>query len=159
MRFWRAIALCGVVGAVVAGVPTVQAQTHDDEPYPEPRTIDYALLLPANMPHVLRLAFSNADVLRMTQQEREAVQAMMKRAPTEVLDRLHQAQDLELDIVEAVLDEHQSLAQVMPRLEALTQLKLAVTRAQVSTINQLQALLGEARFAQLLRMARAATAG
>lgn len=159
MSPWRVVLSGVVLSAAVAWVPAAMAQTHDDEPYPEPRTIDYALVLPANMPHVLRLAFSNAEVLRMTQQERDAVQNMMKRAPTEVLDRLNQAQDLELDIAEAVLDERQSLAQVMPRLEALMQLKLAVTRAQVSTINQLQALLGEARFAQLLRMARSATAG
>jgi hypothetical protein len=147
--------LSGAALCAVACSPAVWAQTHDDEPYPEPRTIDYALVLPANMPHVLRLAFVNADGLRMTPSERQEVQQMMKRAPAEVLERLNQAQDLELDVAEAVLDARQSLETVTPKLHALVQLKLAATQAQIHTINRLQAMLGEERFAQLLRLARA----
>jgi hypothetical protein len=139
----------------LALVGNANAGTHDDnETNPEPRTIDYALVLPGNMPHVLRLAYTQASVLQLSEAEMAAVQAMMKRAPGNVMAQLDAAQDLELTLAEDVLDHGKTWAEVAPQMATLAQHKQAATQAQVQTINELQRLLGPQRFALLLRWAR-----
>lgn len=141
--------------AALLSLGALAADPHaDDAGYPEPRTIDYALLLPGNLPHVLRFAQMHADQLGLDAAQREVVQGLMVKAPTEVMGRLNEAQDLELDLAEQVLYRGAQLADIQPRLDQLSRLKQAATQAQIASINRLQALMSAQQFRQLIALAQ-----
>jgi hypothetical protein len=134
---------------------TALADEHQDsEGHHKPSTTDYALVLPGNLPHVLRLAYTQAQTLQLSETEKKTVQDFMKRAPTSVMAQLNAAEKLEQRIAKDILENGKTWQELSEQLAALTQHKQAATKAQVQTINALQRLLGPQRFAQLLRWAQ-----
>jgi hypothetical protein len=134
---------------------TALADEHQNtEDHHKPITTDYALVLPGNLPHVLRLAYTQAQALNLTETEKNTVQDFMKRAPGSVMAQLNAAEKLEQIIAKDILENRKTWQELSEPLAALTQHKQAATQAQVQTINALQRLLGPQRFAQLLRWAQ-----
>ncbi len=116
-----------------------------------PQTVDYALILPANLPHLLRTSLDRAEALGLNDAQREVLRELMADAPLEVFSRLSQAEKLEHAIAREVLDNAVPLAEVQPRLDELSTLKRGATEAQIATINRIQALLSKGQFRELLK--------
>lgn len=131
--------------------PRVNATEHDT--HLQPQTVDYALILPANMPHMLRLASSQSAVLGLDDQQRQLIRQLITEAPLTVFSRLQQAEKIEKSIAHDVLMNRHTLADVQARLDQLSRLKREASEAQIATIGQLQAALSIAQFSQLLTLA------
>lgn len=137
--------------ALVAVTPAAGAAGHDGHTQPE--TVDYALILPANLPHLLRLAADQADALGLDSTRREEVRRLMAQAPAQVFERLSRAERLEKEIAREVLLGSLSEADLQARLDALVHFKRSATEAQIRTIGRLRALMPPERFGQLLNAA------
>lgn len=131
---------------------TVQPALADDHAtQPRPQTVDYALILPANLPHLLRTSLDRAEALGLNDAQREVLRELMADVPLKVFSRLSQAEKLEQAIARDVLDNAMPLAEVQPRLDELSTLKRGATEAQITTINRIQALLSKGQFRELLK--------
>lgn len=136
---------------LAAAMPVAAAAEH--EAHPQPQTVDYALILPANLPHLLRLAADQAESLGLDSARREDIRRLMAQAPSQVFERLSRAEHLEKEIARDVLLGALSEADLHARLDALVQFKRAATEAQIRTIGHLRALMPPERFHQLLESA------
>ncbi len=134
--------------------PLAVASERDHERHLAPETVDYALILPANLPHVLRTANTQAAKLGLDEAQKTLIRDLMAEAPLKVFSRLQQAEKLEQAIAQDVLAHRQTLADVQTRLDELASLKRAATDAQIATINRIQGALSAAQFNQLLKLAR-----
>jgi hypothetical protein len=109
---------------------TALADEHQDsEGHHKPSTTDYALVLPGNLPHVLRLAYTQAQTLQLSETEKKTVQDFMKRAPTSVMAQLNAAEKLEQRIAKDILENGKTWQELSEQLAALTQHKQAATKA------------------------------
>ena len=124
----------------------------EHEAHGKPQTVDYALILPANLPHMLRTAMENANTLGLDSGQREVIRELIASAPLKVYSRLTQAEKLEVAIAREVLTQGQTLAEVQNRLDELVALKRGATEAQIATINRLQALMSLNQFRKLLKL-------
>lgn len=136
---------------------TVQPASADDHSqHQPPQTVDYALILPANLPHLLRTSLDKAEVLGLNDAQRDVLRELMAEAPLKVFSRLSQAEKLEQAIARDLLDNAVPLADLQPRLDELVALKRGATEAQIATINRMQALLSREQFRELLKFIPAA---
>lgn len=126
------------------------------EPHPSPETIDYALILPANLPHVLKVAQAQAGRLGLDEAQKTLIRELMAEAPIKVFARLKQAETLEKAIAQDVLTGSVPPAELQPRLERLVNTKREATEAQIATIGRIRAALSEVQFKQLLKLANTA---
>jgi hypothetical protein len=125
------------------------------EAHMKPETVDYALILPANLPHVLRTANGQAGKLGLDEPQKQLIRDLMAEAPLRVFSRLQKAEKLELSIARDILEKRQTLSDVQPRLDELLRLKREATEAQIATINRIQAAFSDSQFRQLLKLALA----
>lgn len=131
---------------------TAQSASADDHAqHQPPQTVDYALILPANLPHLLRTSLDKAEVLGLNDAQRDVLRELMAEAPLKVFSRLSQAEKLEQAIARDLLDNAVPLADLQPRLDELAALKRSATEAQIATINRIQALLSREQFRELLK--------
>lgn len=131
---------------------TAQAASADEHAlHQPPQTVDYALILPANLPHLLRTSLDKAEVLGLNDAQRDVLRELMAEAPLKVFSRLSQAEKLEQAIARDLLDNAVPLADLQPRLDELAALKRGATEAQIATINRMQALLSREQFRELLK--------
>ena len=137
------------VGLVLITAPPVVADDH--AAHQPPQTVDYALILPANLPHLLRTSLDRAEVLGLNEAQRDVLRDLMADAPLKVFSRLSQAEKLEQAIARDLLDNAVPLADLQPRLDELAALKRGATEAQIATINRMQALLSKGQFRELLK--------
>lgn len=138
--------------AVGLALLTAQPAVADDHaPHQPPQTVDYALILPANLPHLLRTSLDRADALGLNDTQRAVLRELMAEAPLKVFSRLSQAEKLEQAIAREVLDNALPLTELQPRLDELVALKRGATEAQIATINRMQALLSKGQFRELLK--------
>lgn len=137
------------VGLVLITAPPVFADDH--AAHQPPQTVDYALILPANLPHLLRTSLDRAEVLGLNEAQRDVLRELMADAPLKVFSRLSQAEKLEQAIARDLLDNAVPLADLQPRLDELAALKRGATEAQIATINRMQALLSKVQFRELLK--------
>lgn len=135
----------------VATLPALASD--DDHTAQRPQTIDYALVLPGNLPHLLRIASNNVERLGLDAGQRQQLAGMMAQAPGEVMKRLIQAEQMETAIAREVLFEGRNADELKERLDALTRLKRTVTDAQIRNIVRMRELLGAHRFGALLELA------
>lgn len=133
----------------------VAAETLHDHHLP-PETVDYALILPANLPHLLRTANGQATRLGLDESQKQLVRELMAEAPLKVFSRLQQAEKLEKDLAQDILFKQQGVEAVQSRLDELCRLKRAASEAQIATINRIQSALSERQFGHLLKLAGAA---
>ena len=119
------------------------------------QTIDYALILPGNLPHLLRTSLDRADKLGLDASQRNVLRELMAEAPLKVFSRLSQAEKLEQGIARDILEHGQTLNELQARLDELAAVKRAATEAQIATINRMQSLLSDQQFRQLQKLARA----
>ena len=137
----------------LGSLPAFAESSHERHLMPE--TVDYALILPANMPHMLRTANVQAQRLGLDEAQKQLIRELMAEAPLKVFSRLQRAEKLEKAIAQDVLLRKQTLATVQVALDELSQLKREATDAQIATINRIQTALSEAQFRQLLKLATA----
>jgi len=138
--------------AVGLALLTAQPAVADDHAtHLRPQTVDYALILPANLPHLLRTSLDRAEVLGLNEAQRDVLRELMADAPLKVFSRLSQAEKLEQAIARDLLDNAVPLADLQPRLDELADLKRGATEAQIATINRMQALLSKVQFRELLK--------
>lgn len=131
---------------------TAQPACADDHAlHQQPQTVDYALILSANLPHLLRTSLDKAEVLGLNDAQRDVLRELMADAPLKVFSRLSQAEKLEQAIARDLLDNAVPLAELQPRLDELAALKRGATEAQIATINRMQALLSREQFRELLK--------
>lgn len=131
---------------------TAQPASADDHAqHQPPQTVDYALILPASLPHLLRTSLDKAEVLGLNDAQRDVLRELMAEAPLKVFSRLSQAEKLEQAIASDLLDNAVPLADLQPRLDELAALKRSATEAQIATINRIQALLSREQFRELLK--------
>ena len=131
---------------------TAQAASADEHAlHQPPQTVDYALILPANLPHLLRTSLDKAEVLGLNDAQRDVLRELMAEAPLKVFSRLSQAEKLEQAIARDLLDNAVPLADLQARLDELAALKRGATEAQIATINRMQALLSREQFRELLK--------
>ncbi|TXT31279.1 MAG: hypothetical protein FD131_1188 [Rhodocyclaceae bacterium] len=116
-------------------------------------TVDYALILPANLPHILRTANGQAGKLGLDEAQKQLVRELMAEAPLQVMSRLQKAEKLEQAIANDVLYQRQGVADIKSRLDELVRLKREATEAQIATVNRIQAAISEAQFRKLLKLA------
>ena len=116
-------------------------------------TVDYALILPSNLPHILRTANGQAGKLGLDDAQKQLVRELMAEAPLQVMSRLQKAEKLEQAIANDILYQRQVLADIKPRLDELVRLKREATEAQIATVNRIQAAISEAQFRKLLKLA------
>ena len=116
-------------------------------------TVDYALILPANLPHILRTANGQAGKLGLNEAQKQLVRELMAEAPLQVMSRLQKAEKLEQAIASDVLYQRQSVTDIKSRLDELVQLKREATEAQIATVNRIQAAISETQFRKLLKLA------
>ena len=116
-------------------------------------TVDYALILPANLPHILRTANGQAGKLGLDEAQKQLVREQMAEAPLQVMSRLQKAEKLEQAIANDVLYRRQGVADIKSRLDELVRLKREATEAQIATVNRIQAAISEAQFRKLLKLA------
>lgn len=133
-------------------LPLGPAAADEHDSHRPAQTIDYALILPANLPHMLRSANEQAALLGLDDSQRQAVRELMAEAPLQVFSRLGQAEKLEQAIARDLLHKQFPLAELEPRLDQLAALKRAASTAQIATINRLQTLLSRSQFRQLLQI-------
>lgn len=136
---------------------TVAVSGHSAEPshdiHEKPQTVDYALILPGNLPHMLRLALEQADRLQLDTGQRETVRLLISEAPLKVFSRLSAAEKLEITIAADVLQRRNQLSDLQARLDDLSTLKRGATEAQIATINHLQTVMTNEQFQLLLKLA------
>lgn len=137
------------LGLALLTVQPVLAGDHATQS--RPQTVDYALILPANLPHLLRTSLDRAEALGLNDAQREVLRELMADTPLKVFSRLSQAEKLEQAIAREVLDNAVPIAEVQPRLDELSTLKRGATEAQIATINRIQALLSKGQFRELLK--------
>lgn len=138
--------------AVSLALLTAQPAVADDHAtHLRPQTVDYALILPANLPHLLRTSLDRAETLGLNDAQRAALRELMAEAPLKVFSRLSQAEKMEQAIAREVLDNTVPLAELQSRLDALVALKRGATEAQIATIKRMQAVLGKGQFRALLK--------
>ncbi len=142
-----------LLSALLAG--PVHAE-NDHERHPSPETIDYALILPANLPHLLKVAQTQAGRLGLDEAQKTLIRELMADAPIKVFARLKQAETLEKAIAKEVLSGSLPPAEFQPRLERLANTKREATEAQIATIGRIRAALSEVQFQQLLKLANTA---
>lgn len=121
-----------------------------------PETIDYALILPANLPHVLKVAQTQAGRLGLDEAQKALIRELMAEAPMKVFARLKQAETLEKAIAQDVLSGGLSAAELQSRLDSLVSAKREATEAQIATIGRIRVSLSEVQFKQLLKLANTA---
>ncbi|MFN4326801.1 MAG: hypothetical protein ACK4FP_13075 [Azonexus sp.] len=121
-----------------------------------PETTDYALILPANLPHVLKVAQAQAGRLKLDEAQKTLIRDLMADAPLKVFARLKQAESLEKAIAQDVLSGAVSETELASRLDSLVSAKRQATEAQIATIGRIRASLSEAQFKQLLKLATTA---
>jgi hypothetical protein len=131
--------------------PSLAEAPHEEHMKAE--TVDYALILPANLPHILRTANGQASKLGLDEAQKQLIRDLMAEAPLQVMSRLQKAEKLEQAIANDILHQRQALADVKPRLDELVRLKREATEAQIATINRIQAAISEAQFRKLLKLA------
>lgn len=137
------------LGLILLTVQPASADEHAQ--HQPPQTVDYALILPANLPHLLRTSLDKAEVLGLNDAQRDVLRELMAEAPLKVFSRLSQAEKLEQAIARDLLDNAVPLADLQPRLDELVALKRGATEAQIATINRMQALLSREQFRELLK--------
>lgn len=115
-------------------------------------TTDYALILPTNLPHMLRTSLQKADQLGLDEAQRKVLRELMAAAPNTVFSRLAQAEKLEQSIAGDVLHQRPQAEALPARLDELAALKRAATEAQIATIGRMQSVLTHEQFRQLLRL-------
>ena len=142
-----------LVSALLAG-PAHAEKDHERHLLPE--TIDYALILPANLPHVLKVAQVQAGRLGLDEAQKTLIRELMAEAPMKVFARLKQAEVLEKAIAQDVLGGGLSAAELQSRLDSLASAKREATEAQIATIGRIRASLSEVQFKQLLKLASSA---
>lgn len=120
-----------------------------------PDTVEYALILPANLPHILRIANDQAGKLGLNEEKKQLLRTLMAEAPLKVFSHLQQAEKLERSIAEHVLYGHLSLTELHPHLDALERLKREATEAQISTIHRIRDALSHAQFKNLMEQVSA----
>ena len=123
------------------------------EAHMKPETVDYALILPANLPHILRTANGQAGKLGLDEAQKQLVRELMAEAPLQVMSRLQKAEKLEQAIANDVLYRRQGVADIKSRLDELVRLKREATEAQIATVNRIQAAISETQFRKLLKLA------
>lgn len=134
---------------------TVSVATRADDDHGQhgrAETTDYALILPANLPHILRTANTEAVRLKLNESQHQAVREMVAEAPLKVFARLIQAEKLEKAIAASILFERARLPELQTRLDELASLKRQATEAQIATLNRLQGTLTPEQFRQLLEL-------
>ena len=141
------------LSALLAG-PVHAENSHEHHPSPE--TIDYALILPANLPHVLKVAQLQAGRLGLDEAQKTLIRELMAEAPIKVFARLKQAETLEKAIAQDVLTGSVPPAELQPLLERLANTKREATEAQIATIGRIRVSLSEVQFKQLLKLANTA---
>jgi len=139
----------------LCNLPTY-ATSAEHEHHLQPETVDYALILPANIPHVLRTANSNSGKLGLDEPQKKLVRELMAEAPLKVYSNLQQAEKLEKAIAEDVLQRLPAAANLQPRLDELVRLKREASEAQIATIYRIRAAISEAQFRQLLKLTASA---
>ncbi len=140
----------------LASQPCLAETQHDTHMKPE--TVDYALILPANLPHILRTANSQSSRLGLDETQKQLIRELIAEAPLQVFSRLQKAEMLERAIARDVLGKGQTLSDIQLRLDQLARLKREATEAQITTINRIQAAFSKNQFSQLLKLATAADA-
>ena len=141
------------LSALLAG-PVHAEKGHERHLLPE--TTDYALILPANLPHVLKVAQAQAGRLGLDEAQKTLIRELMAEAPIKVFARLKQAESLEKTLAQDVLSGSLSAAELPSRLDSLASAKREATEAQIATIGRIRASLSEVQFKQLLKLASSA---
>ena len=140
----------------LASQPSLAETRHDTHMKPE--TVDYALILPANLPHILRTANSQSSRIGLDEAQKQLIRELIAEAPLQVFSRLQKAEKLERAIAQDVLEKGQTLIDIQLRLDELARLKREASEAQITTINRIQAAFSKNQFSQLRKRATAADA-
>lgn len=152
------IVLLTMTGAInTPHADQAHSESHEESharPGRSPQTVDYALILPANLPHILRFAAEKSSALELSAEQLAEIRELVKAAPERVLKRLAQAEALEDEIARAVLEKGEKLADLQEKIAQLVALKRGATEAQINTLNRLQTLLTPRQFKMTVQFAR-----
>ena len=105
-----------------------------------------------HLPHPMKTILNNGEKLQLSDQQRATLEAILQEVPTAMLD---DAQAKEKHIHDAILYQLQSKETVDKELDELMLLKRRITNMHIDILNQVQKILNETQYKQMLEIYQA----
>lgn len=118
-----------------------------------PALPDYALILPANLPHLMQTINREGEALKLSASQKEAFAAILAQVPAAIWPKLTEAQTLEQEIARMVLRQGAPLQTVAARLDQLGKLKREAANIHIGCIERVRGILSAEQYASLLTLA------
>ncbi len=123
-----------------------------DEAKPgEPPLPAYALILPANLPHVMRVILDHRQNLGLSDAQQAEVDAIMAEVPGKIRPVFEKAKAAEIAIADDVM-AGRNLEGIPARLDELQALKREAADIHVACIARVRAMLTPEQYAKVLEL-------
>ncbi|WP_319381340.1 hypothetical protein [Thiomicrorhabdus sp.] len=127
---------------------TAQADGHKHEP----GLANYALLLGKNLPHLMKPVMQNQQQLNLTPEQKQQLKQLREQMAPKIHSGLEQAKKIEQQISSAILVERKNVPELDSQLEKLQTQKWQNTQNLIKAIGQIQTILNEQQYAQLMQI-------
>lgn len=123
-----------------------------------PSLKEYALIFPANMPHLMETIGAHRNELGLTEAQNAEVDAIFAEVPARIRPLFSKAKTLETTIANDVLSGA-LLEDLGPRLDELAAVKREVAEIHIACINRVRSMLSPEQYAKVLDLAGHADKG
>ncbi|PIE07142.1 MAG: hypothetical protein CSA74_08995 [Rhodobacterales bacterium] len=117
----------------------------------EPPLPAYALILPANLPHVMRVILDHRQDLGLSAEQEAEVDAIMAEVPGKIRPVFEKARAAEIAIADDVM-AGRNLEGIPARLDELQTLKREAADIHVACVTRVRAMLTPEQYARVLEL-------
>lgn len=141
-------------GICLAALLATPAMTFAEnaEPAAAPSIKEYALIFPANMPHLMETIGAHRGELNLTEAQNAEVDAIFAEVPGRIRPLFAKAKELEVSISDDVM-RGGALADLGQRIDELAAVKREAAEVHIACINRVRGLLSPAQYAKVLDLA------
>ncbi|MCI2395955.1 hypothetical protein [Aliiroseovarius sediminis] len=141
----------GICLAALLAAP-ITALAEDAAPGAAPLINEYALIFPANMPHLMATIGAHRGELDLTEAQSAEVDAIFAEVPARIKPLFTKAKELETVISNDVM-AGALLEGLGPQLDELAAVKREAAEVHIACINRVRSMLSPEQYAKVLELA------
>jgi len=111
---------------------------------------EYELILSENLPKMMHVVFGHQEALRITAEQRKALDELMSDHPAKVMPIFAQSVELEKKLGQQIVQSGVAAEPLMDQLKQLSQWKLEATVIHIGCVQRLRQILSPEQYQQLL---------
>lgn len=102
------------------------------------------------LPHIMKVILANKEALKIEESQQKKFDVIMQQVPAQMHGMMQETKELEHSIKKDVMHNRKTNTDVKTSIKKLQILKYKITSLQIETINELQTILTDKQYEQLI---------